>query len=237
MRKYVLTDAAGYTASKQKLVSGKFIHNTQSTKDLLTRIADCCCSTPLLAALVSPFTAPQAKLFMINRWNVSADQISAQSYTVVQEVTPAPAVALDQKLDFAIALIRHAYANSDFRHWAEKWLAGTDRSAASARATRKAIEQERDAAEGLAALAAWGELGTNDTDAIDDQAARAVQVVKAAELIASKPIDADQAAQMLARALADIERVVAPADLARLMQEVVGDVTTAQPTPVGRSQR
>jgi len=142
MRSYVLTDAQGRTASGVKLEPGRFVQQADAIKQLASRLADSCCDTPLLAALVSPFPASQAKMFMINCWNVAVDPNNAQSYTVVKEMIPVPAVNLEQKLTFALLVLKEMCPNAEFRAWAGNWLSDEDRSARAAAAAREGAEKE-----------------------------------------------------------------------------------------------
>ena len=207
MRKYVATDKSGRIVTRQKLEPGKFIENAGSETDLLGQIGDYCCDSPLLAALTSPFPVAQSKMFMINRWKVAVESVSAQSYTVIKEVASVPPVDLEQKLTFALVLLRKVYKDSDFRHWAAKWLAGEDRTAASAKAVRKAMEQHIKDAADLEALKAQHETGGDDEEIaklLDDIAQRALHAATAAELAAGSPQDAEQAARETSRALTGI---------------------------------
>jgi hypothetical protein len=226
MRKYVLTDPDGRTPKGLKLAPGKFIEQLGSGKDLLQRLGDCCGDTPLVAVLLSPFsTRPGSRLFQINCWKVSVDPREAQSYTVVKEVRPVPAVTLEQKIRFALLALSKVYKQKDFAAWARSWLAGEDRSPSAARAQRESSEREIAASAGLESLAAWSEGGSSDTQ-FTERMAHLAQAVRhtaaAAELATKNPPETDQAAEALAQAFAHLCRAGQPLDLAALAEEAVG---------------
>jgi len=83
-----------------------------------------------------------------------------QQCTTVREI-PMPALTTEQRAEIAIRCALRVWANVDFTRWAERWLDGTDRSAAAAwGAARKAdwtwaFESTAHAAH-AAAGAAWG---------------------------------------------------------------------------------
>ncbi len=74
MRKYLLTDTNGCSASGQKLESGKYVQTAAQHDELLKRVGDCCADSPLVAALISPIASENSRLFMINCWNVAVDK-------------------------------------------------------------------------------------------------------------------------------------------------------------------
>ncbi len=224
MRKYIATDESGRTATGHKLEPGKFIENAGSQTDPLSRISDDCCDSPLLAVLTSPFPAGKTKMFMINRWKVAVEPVSAQSYTVIKEVASVPSVNVDQKLIFALVLIKKIYKDSDFRDWAGKWLSGEDRTAASAEIIKKATAEHIKAAADLRALKAQYETDRDDEEIVkllDDIAQRALHVVTAAELAAGNSQDAEQAAREVSRALIGIGCFGRVINLVTLAEKVV----------------
>lgn len=229
MRKYILTDPNGLTPKGQKLQPGKFIEAAHQGKDLLTRLGDCCCDDPLVAVLTSPLsaTSPGCRLFQINCWKVGADPRQAQAYTVVKEIKPVPQVTLEQKIRFALLVITAVYKNKDYAQWAEGWLAGSDRSLATAQAQRRAAEREIQAAEGLETLAAWGEAGGRDAELaarLDHLAHAALHVARAAEYAAHTPPEVGKASLELAQGLARVLQARQAIDLAPLAEKALGGV-------------
>jgi hypothetical protein len=226
MRKYIATDSRGQTINGHKLTPGKFVENKADKKDLVSRIGECCCDSALLAALVSPFASDQSKLFMINCWNVAVDPSSAQSYTVIKDVTPVPSVSLEQKIDFAADFISRIYKNDQFRRWAGMWLGNEDRTGLSAKEMHKIIQKEIQAASDLEALTAWGETGGNDENIIhdmDEVAQRALHVVRAVECYASAAPDTKQAAREISKALIGLGTYSQSIDFVSLAEELVGN--------------
>jgi hypothetical protein len=224
MRKYVITNATGHTPSGVKLEPGKYIQNPRSKENLMVRLSDCSGDTPLVAALLSPVAASKAKMFAVNCWNVAVDPAQPQSYTVVKEVAPVPEVHLEQKLWFAIAIMRAVYKNGDFRRWADKWLSGEDRGAASAQTLRHAIEKELEAGSDLDALTAWGETGGDDeriVHKLDALAQRVMHVLQAVDLAGAHPPKEDKAALEIAVALAHVDEFGKRVDLASFAEQAV----------------
>ncbi len=228
MRKYVLTDQNGLTPKGQKLQPGKLIEEAHKGKDLLTRLGDCCCDDPLVAVLTSPLsTGPGGcRLFQINCWKVGIDPRQVQSYTVVKEVKPVPPVTLAQKISFALLVMREVYKHKDYAKWAEGWLAGRDRSLATAQTQRRAAEHEIQAAEDLRTLAAWGESGNDVKLAarLDHLTHAALHIARAAEYAAHTPPEVGKASQELARGLARVFQSGQEIDLALLAKKAVGGI-------------
>lgn len=226
MRKYILTDPNGLTPKGQKLQPGKFIEAAHQSKDLLSRIGDCCCDDPLVAVLISPLSAnPGCRLFQINCWKVGVDPQQAQTYTVVKEIKPVPQVSLEQKISFALLVMMAVYKNKEYAKWAEGWLAGRDRSLETAQAQRRTAEREIQAAEGLETLAAWGEAGGRDAELaarLDHLAHAALHVARAAEHAAHTPPEVGKASLELAQGLARVFQARQAIDLAPLAEKALG---------------
>lgn len=230
MKKFIVTDEAGMTAVGVKVEPGKQIQVTGSKNDPMTRIQPLCKETPLLAALASPRSYPKAKLFLVNTWSVAVEPGKAQSYTMVKpEAGPAPAVGLEQKLAFAMTVLKTVHKNEEFRRWAENWLAGKDRTEATARAVRTAIESELKSENALDALAEWGASADAGADHSQDiTTRRSLRVVQAAEAVARDGFfEAKPVIQVLAPVLAHLDEYAGQVDLAACAEQAVG-----KPAPV-----
>lgn len=187
MQLYFLADQEGHLADNRVLHCGKFKQAIGSKDDPLARYAGPVHTSPLVAALTHPDSVDgdHNKMFEVNRWKVNVDSSNPEAYTVVKEV-PVPTVTLGQKVAFAVATIREIYHDSDFVKWADDWLSGKDRSAASAKLCREETEREIEAAKQAEALAAWGASGSDDQDDLkrqEDLEQRAVHATRAAELL------------------------------------------------------
>lgn len=223
MRKYLITDASGYSAG-QKLESGKFVQTAAQHDEMLKRVGDCCADTPLVAALISPIAAEGSRLFMINCWSVAADQKNGQSYTVVKEIAPVPQVRLHDKIAFALRVITAVYRDADFSKWAQGWLSGADRSAKSAQAAVRVVEAEKNAAHDVEALAAWGGAGFDGGDfrkGDEANAERAMHIARAAGLAGSPSTDEAAVLQELARGLAHLDELAKQVNLAEQAAKTV----------------
>jgi len=82
-----------------------------------------------------------------------------QKCMTVQEI-PVPVLTTEQRVEIAIRCALRVWSNVDFTRWAERWLDGTDRSAAAAWAAWMAISEETiwldTSALEVAVGAAWG---------------------------------------------------------------------------------
>lgn len=237
MRKYLLTDASGCSASGQKLESGKYVQTAAQHDELLKRVGDCCADSPLAAALISPIASENSRLFMINCWNVAVDQKNGQSYTVVKEITPVPRVQLHHRIAFALRVVTAVYRDADFDKWAQAWLSGADRSAKSAQGVLRATESEKQAAHDLEDLAAWGGAGgvaDNSHKANEGNAERAMHVARAAEL-AGQSADEAVVLQELMRAFANLGELAKHVNLDEQAAKIVppDDVSVAAVSAAG----
>lgn len=227
MKKYTLTDHESVSASRHRLAPGKFIHNPKNSQAMHKLVQDCCCDTPLLAAMVSPFSSATGKLYQITCWNVAVDpKAGGQAYTVIKEVTPVPQVSVEQKLQFAMLVMRELNPDRDFRKWIDFWVTGADRSAAAAAAARKLLEKETSVSDELETLAAWGEAGGNDTKMMqgtNERVERALHLTRAAEKAAADAHDVSIALET-ALALSGIAGSDRIKNLAALAEQVAGPV-------------
>lgn len=225
MKKYTLTDSESVSASRHRLAPGKFIHNPKNSKAMHRLVQDCCCDTPLLAAMVSPFSSANGKLYQITCWNVAVDpKAGGQAYTVIKEVTPVPQVSVEQKLQFAMLVMRELYTDRDFQKWIDFWVTDANRSAEAAAKARKLLEKETKVSDQLETLAAWGEAGGNDTKMMkntNELVERALHLTRAAEKHAADPNDSSIAIET-ALALSGIAGSGKPANLADLAEHVAG---------------
>lgn len=231
MRKYVLTDRAGVTVTGHTLAPGKFIQAARDKTSLMQRINECGAETALLAALLSPMPADQARLFSVHCWNVTIDPKNAQSYTVVKEVESVPAVTPAQRLRFAVLVAKETCRDKEFQHWADRWLSNMDMSAVSARDTLAKLQTEVEAAANLEEIGAWVESGADTEQArrLDDGAQRACHVLRAAELI-EDPERATSAAMEITQALGGLERLAATLPLTAMSELAISETQLRQAT-------
>ena len=231
MRKYVLTDRTGITATGHTLAPGKFIQAKTDKTNLMRHVNECGAATPLLAALLSPIPAGQARLFSIHCWNVTIDPKNAQSYTVVKEIETVPAVTPAQRLRFAILVARETCRDEEFRHWADQWLAGMDTGVKAAQDTLANMRSELDAAAGLQDTGAWSEsdADTSQGQRQNDGMQRAWHVLRAMEMF-DNPERATSAAMEITQALAGLELLAANLPLTAMCELAMGEPPLQQAT-------
>ena len=95
-----------------------------------------CYNHPLLAVICNPIHARirNPKIFGINVDKiVNSDglKFASKSQTLIKEIS-LPEISLDQKIEFAIRVVKLVCKNEGWNEWADKWLSGEDRSKASA---------------------------------------------------------------------------------------------------------
>jgi hypothetical protein len=231
MRKYILTDSRGNTAQGHKLTPGKFIQRDRKASDPLSKLTACCCETPLLAALASPIPAGAARLYQINCWNVSVDRRQADSYTVIKELTPVPAVTLDDKMRFTLTALHRTHPDRDFAQWAEAWLNGTGRRHADIEAVMRNLDKEQKVSDQLESLAAWGATGGDDSATLrqqDDLLHSAMHALHAALQMADGAAE-EQVGRELAAALGDFSLLGDVHALTTLAEQIVDRGEDRQP--------
>jgi len=225
MQLYFIADQQGHLADNRVLTCGKFKQKIGSADDPLARYAGPIHTSPLVAALTHPdsITGEDNKMFEVNRWKVNIDSANPEAYTVVKEVA-VPTVTIGQKVAFAVAAVREIYHDQDFIKWADDWLSGKDRSIDSARACRESTEKEIEAAKEAEALAAWGASGVDDQEDLkrqEDIETRAVQVIRAAELLQTDGIEAQEIFACIKQSMHRISSYGRVVDLVGIAEKVL----------------
>jgi hypothetical protein len=190
-RYYLLTAHDGSCFRTGKLQSGAFRHRANVGQDVVSQNIWECAATPDLAVMKNPLHAqnPGTRLFTID---LRENRIP-QSVTRELKISPAviPAVSPEQKLAFAMYVVRQLAPEHEFSHWVERWLSRIDRSSIG---TKLAIRSLIDTAEEVdISIAEMSELGFKGArlsdyhDAKYDFLWRAYDVVEAAMLMLEKP--------------------------------------------------
>lgn len=222
MKKYVLTDAEGFTADHQQLKPGKFIFSTKkSAKDPLNRIVQFGCDHPLLAVMRSPNLIDSGtKLLSFQVWNVDIDASDPKAYAIVKEVSM-PEVTIEHKLTFAISLLKEIFRLKEFIVWADGWLSGQDRSKNSINILQIYLEQERAGIKALKQLASTHAVAGSQalTQEQDDLISRAMYVASAAEEAVYPQHDKDMTEKDITLALMEIEKYGHIMDMVKLAKE------------------
>lgn len=94
-----------------------------------------CYNHPLLAVILNPIHAniKNPKLFEIEVDKiVNSDglKFASKSQTLLKELK-VPEISLEQKIEFAIRVVKLIYNDSKWNLWADSWLSGEDRSVES----------------------------------------------------------------------------------------------------------
>lgn len=227
MQKYVLADKNGYSADKFHLRPGKATHSIdERSGDKILSVLSSGYDSPLLAVLTSgEFGTKDSRLFLLNTWKVGIDENDPRAYTVVKETAiPEVNIGIHHKVAFAIAVVAQVFSNAQYIKWAVDWISGKDRSAASAKAMRKSMQDELDAAAKLEELSAWGSVNEGDDVTIETQRDgeyRAMYAATAAEFIAQSDFNPEEVCSALSRAIRNMEKFTSTKDLAKLAENIV----------------
>jgi len=95
-----------------------------------------CYNHPMLAIIFNPIHAGirNPKLFEIEVdeiVNTDGLKFASKSQTLIKEIS-LPEIAIEQRVEFAIKTVKLVYKNESWNSWADKWLDGSDRTAAAA---------------------------------------------------------------------------------------------------------
>ena len=112
----------------------------------------------ILAVLMNPahakFENPRLWAAEANIGREKPDKVGCKSLTTLREV-PLPDITITQRQAFAILAALEVYDGLKFVAWAEKWLSGEDRSAATAATVSATVSAAAWAARAAAGAAAW----------------------------------------------------------------------------------
>jgi len=179
---YKLTDVNGRTRAGEDNELTWAVGVTHKTVSTGTRL----CSSdvihayehPLIAVLINPihadFNPATMRLFAAEGEIVAREgqlKCGVHALTVVEEI-PVPVLTTEQRVKFAILCAKTVCKDAAWNAWADKWLSGEDRSAATA----------REAGEAAATRAAWAATA-GEAGATAAEAARAAEAATAADLI------------------------------------------------------
>ena len=154
---YKLTDVDGYTRNNTKW--GKNVtHTTDGSGELCGPGWLHAYTDPLLAVLLNPIHCGYSSFRL---WEAEGEigkndkglKVGTRSLTTIREI-PIPKITTKQKIRFAILCAMAVYKDQTWTDWANNWLSGKDRSAATAAVAARAAEAATAAAR--AATAAYG---------------------------------------------------------------------------------
>ena len=91
-----------------------------------------CYNHPALAVI---FNAIHADIFNPKLFEISVDKIvntdglkfASKSQTLIKEIS-LPEITLEEKIEFAIKVVKLVYKDKSWNYWADAWLSGEDRS-------------------------------------------------------------------------------------------------------------
>ena len=132
-----------------------------------------CYNHPMLAVIFNPIHANirKPKLFEIQVDGICNNdglKFASKSQTLLREIS-VPEISLEQKIEFAIKVVKLVYKEEKWNLWADKWLDGSDRTVHAALAALAAH-----AAAALAALASAVAYAARDAASAARDAASAV---------------------------------------------------------------
>jgi hypothetical protein len=132
-----------------------------------------CYNHPMLAVIFNPIHANirKPKLFEIQVDGICNNdglKFASKSQTLLREIS-VPEISLEQKIEFAIKVVKLVYKDEKWNLWADKWLDGSDRTVHAALAALAAH-----AAAALAALASAVAYAARDAASAARDAASAV---------------------------------------------------------------
>jgi hypothetical protein len=186
---YKLTDVDRYTRNNTKW--GKNVtHTTDGSGELCGPGWLHAYTDPLLAVLLNPIHCGYSRFRL---WEAEGEigkndkglKVGTRSLTTIREI-PIPKITTKQKIRFAILCAMAVYKDQTWTDWANNWLSGKDRSAATAVVAAEAAEAA--AVVAVAAYAAAAAEAAAAAAVVTAYGAEAAAVV-AAEVAASKTLD------------------------------------------------
>ena len=235
---YKLTDVDRYTRNNTKW--GKNVtHTTDGSGELCGPGWLHAYTDPLLAVLLNPIHCNYSRFRL---WEAEGEigkndkglKVGTRSLTTIREI-PIPKITTKQKIRFAILCAMAVYKDETWTDWANNWLSGKDRSAATAVVAAEAAETAA-VAEAAAAVAARAAYGAEAAAVVAaGAAARAARAAEAAAAVAARAAAraaygaAEAAAAETAAARAEAAAVVAAGAAAA---EAYGAETAAEAAAV-----
>ena len=218
MKKFILVDNQGNTADKQHIETGKFhLGSGDEVDKSVAAIMNSGDNSPILAVLNYPGAIDAGlKMFLLNVWNLEGD-----GYSIVKEVEM-PTITAEHKLAFAIKAVGAIYNFPAYKKWADEWISGADRSAASLMAIQKQVDEEIAELKGMQEVAySMGlNIDTEEHAVKEAQFERAKVVFHAAE--AALNSQADQVVdQEIGQVFNGIEKYVDSESLTMMSDEII----------------
>lgn len=189
---YLLTNHQGQCFRSGRVQSGTYWERVHSETDVVSQNIWECAATPELAVMKNPIHALNsgAKLYLIKFRDRTIPHAGMRELKISNIMIPA--VSPEQKLAFAMYVVRQLAPEHQFSHWAERWLSRIDRSTTGAKlALGSVIDTAREVDLSMAEMSKLGFKGTRLSEyhnAKYDFLWRAYDVIEAAMLILEKPI-------------------------------------------------
>lgn len=181
---YLLTDENGRCFRASTLLAGTSWQYANDGLDVISQNIWECGTTPVLAVMKNPLHAECAKprLYKVALRERYVGASRTRELTI--DENEMPAVSPEQKLAFAMYVVRQLAPEHSFSHWAERWLSRIDRSVTGARmAMNSLVETVKEVDVSIAELNRLGLHGPGASDYHDakyDFLWRAYEVVEAA---------------------------------------------------------
>ncbi|MEE8481990.1 MAG: hypothetical protein V3S12_01425 [Acidiferrobacterales bacterium] len=187
MAKYILADSDNRTRRGDYIFPSGSSFSSQSSSNIVSENASEIAATPLVAIMLNPWHAQLDNPKMLKmHFTTELDDTNDPIFrTNVCEV-PMPEATTDQKIIFALLVIKQVYKNTEFNQWAEKWITGSDRGAASAgkliACLGRLAKDTHGATESLAAMGVRDTEIENFCGLNNDFSARASEAIFAAQM-------------------------------------------------------
>jgi hypothetical protein len=188
---YLLTDEDGRCFRASTLLAGTCWQYANDGLDVISQNIWECGATPVLAVMKNPLHSECAspRLFKITMREKYVGASLTRDLTV--DENEMPDVSPEQKLAFAMYVVRQLAPEHAFSHWVERWLSRMDRSATGVRLAMKSlIETAEEVDISVIKLNHMGLRGAAKSDyheAKYDFLWRAYEITEAAQVMIMKP--------------------------------------------------
>jgi hypothetical protein len=192
MARYLLTNTDNYTWRGSRIFPGRSVFSSKTGHNVIEKNSAEIGESPLVAIMLNPWHAQldEPKMLELQFSQVAVVKDDPSINMQVRE-TGVPSVTTDQKIVFALMVLKEVYENVGFAEWAGSWISGTDRSAESAgkllARLGKVAQESRALKEALkAAGASIEELDKVGADN-SDFCSRASEAIFAAQMYMDRP--------------------------------------------------
>ena len=225
---YLLTDEDGRCFRASRLLAGTCWQYADDGLDVISQNIWECGSTPELAVMKNPLHAESVKprLFKVSLREKYVGASRTRELTINEDEMPA--VSPEQKLAFAMYVVRQLAPEHAFSHWVERWLSRMDRSVTGVRLAMKSLVETAEEVDisvvELNRLGLRGAAKSDYHEAKYDFLWRAYEIAEAALAMITKPEHwQNLVAEKVATVVGGVLNEAQLADLADLAMLVAAD--------------